>query len=112
MTVLLNKEIAQAGANTGALLAVSHADRNRSGWSEDALEIFVLYANQHPEGFLTEDVRAWAEKLGFEPPPDNRAWGHVAKRAALAGHVRSAGFRKQSSVTCHGSFKTMWRKAQ
>lgn len=110
MTTVLDHQIAEAGAQTGMAAAATHADRTQEGWSDDALGLFRLYAIQKPEGFLTEEVRAWAEKLGFTPPPDNRAWGHVAKRAAMAGYVRSAGFRKQASATCHGSPKTLWTK--
>lgn len=110
MIPVLNEKIAEIGANAGMSLAASHADRKQEKWSDDALSLFRLYAIQKPEGFLTEEVRAWAEKLGFAPPPDNRAWGHVAKRAAMAGYVRSAGFRKQASATCHGSPKTLWMR--
>lgn len=108
MITLLNDKLAEAGADAGMTVAASRADRTIAGWGDDALGLFRLYAIQKPDGFLTEEVRAWAEKLGFPPPPDNRAWGHVAKRAAMAGHVRSAGFRKQTSSTCHGSPKTLW----
>lgn len=111
MTTVLNQELANASADASMVLAASHADRVEENWSNDALELFNLYALQHPEGFLTEEVRAWAEKLGFAPPPDNRAWGHVAKRASQAGRVVAAGFRKQRSTTCHGSPKTLWRRA-
>lgn len=110
MMAVLNDKLAEIGAQVGMTLAASHADRENESWSDDALGLFRLYAIQKPDGFLTEEVRAWAEKLGFAPPPDNRAWGHVAKRAAMAGYVRSAGFRKQSSATCHGSPKTLWTK--
>lgn len=108
MIPVLNERLAELGANVGMTLAASHADRVSGNWSDDALDLFKLYAVQKPDGFLTEEVRAWAEKLGFAPPPDNRAWGHVAKRAAMDGHVRAAGFRKQTSATCHGSPKTFW----
>lgn len=111
MIAVFNDQLAELGANVGMTLAASRADRVQENWSGEALDLFRLYAVQHPDGFLTEEVRAWAEKLGFAPPPDNRAWGHVAKRACAAGHVKSFGFRKQSSATCHGSPKTVWGRA-
>lgn len=104
------QDVADALADAGMTLAASHADRTVQNWSEDAGELFRLYATLHPEGFLTEDVRKWADKLGFPTPPDNRAWGYVARRAALEGYVRSAGFRRQKSTACHGSAKTLWIK--
>lgn len=104
------QDVAEALADAGMTRAASHANRKVDHWSEEAGELFRLYATLHPEGFMTEDVRKWADKLGFPPPPDNRAWGHVAKRASIDGYVRSAGFRKQKSTACHGSPKTLWTK--
>jgi hypothetical protein len=106
---VLDETLAEVGAETGALLAASHAERQSEGWTDTAKELFELYAIQHPDGFMTEEVRAWAEKLGFEPPPDNRAWGYIAKAAAREGVVRAVGFAKQRSATCHGSPKTIWK---
>lgn len=112
MTVVLNEQLGLLGAEVGMTLAASRADREQENWTECALDLFRLYAIQKPEGFLTEEVRAWAERLGFEPPPDNRAWGHIARRAVNAGYVEPAGFKKQASATCHGSPKTLWKRRQ
>jgi len=108
---ILNADLAELGADTGMLLAASHADRESNDWSTSAQELFEMYAMQHPDGFMTEEVRVWAEKLGFHPPPDNRAWGFIAKKMAREGVVVAAGFAKQRSATCHGSPKTVWKKA-
>lgn len=109
MTTVLNQQLAEAGADAGMTVAASHADRTYSGWSDDAVEFFALFARRSGDNpFMTEEVRAWAEKLGFPPPPDSRAWGHVAKRAAISGAVRKIGYDKQRSATCHGSPKTLW----
>lgn len=108
--VVLNEDIAKAAGEVGAAVAASHANRLHDKWSEDAMGLFRLYAIQHPEGFLTEEVRRWADKLGFAAPPDNRAWGSVARRAATLGYVKSTGVRRQASTTCHGSMKTVWRQ--
>lgn len=105
----LNADLAELGADVGMTLAASHADRVREEWSSQAEELFILYAIQHPDGFMTEDVRNWAAKLGYDEPPDNRAWGYVAKKVAKAGHTYAAGFGKQRSSTCHGSPKTIWK---
>lgn len=105
----LNADLAELGADTGMLLAASKADRRSEGWSDAAKQLFELYAIQHPEGFMTEEVRIWAEKLGFDAPPDNRAWGMIAKSMAKDGVVVAIGFAKQRSATCHGSPKTVWK---
>lgn len=110
MTVVMNPDLAQQGAETGALVAASHADRQVDDWSVVALLLFKYYARMHPEGFMTEDVRAWADKIGVEPPPDNRAWGWVAKKLASEGEIYAAGYDKQKSANCHASPKTVWKR--
>lgn len=106
----LNAELAELGADAGMAVAAAHADRD-GDWSENAEKLFRMYATMHPQGFMTEEVRVWSEKLGFEPPPDNRAWGFVARRLSRDGYIKAMGFRKQVSSNCHGSPKTLWRKA-
>lgn len=103
-------QLARMGADSGALLAASKADRVIEGWSESAIQLFEMYANMHPDGFMTEEVRIWAEKLGFDAPPDNRAWGYVAQKASREGIVKSAGYAAQQSANCHRSPKTVWKK--
>lgn len=105
----LNLDIAEVGANTGMLIAASHADRVREAWTHEALSMFHLYATLHPEGFMTEEVRVWASSMGFASPPDNRAWGFIAKKHLKDGLIESAGYGKQRSTTCHGSPKTIWK---
>lgn len=107
--VVLNQDLAHQGAETGMLLAASHADDEHKQWTAMASKFFECYARMHREGFMTEDVRAWADKLGFQSPPDNRAWGYVARKAAHRGVVVAIGFGKQRSSTCHGSPKTIWK---
>lgn len=109
MNTYLNADLAEMGADAGMLIAASHADRELNNWSFSAKQLFELYALQHPEGFMTEDVRVWADKLGFDAPPDNRAWGYIAKAMAKDGVVEACGFAKQRSASCHGSPKTVWK---
>jgi hypothetical protein len=109
MNTYLNADLAEMGADAGMLIAASHADRELNNWSFSAKQLFEMYATLHPDGFMTEEVRVWAEKLGFETPPDNRAWGYIAKAMAKHGVVVASGFAKQRSSTCHGSPKTVWK---
>jgi hypothetical protein len=111
MTTTLNADLAGVGADTSMTLAASHAERVSEGWIAEAESLFRMYAQMHPQGFLTEEVRVWAGKLGFSEPPDNRAWGYVARRVAASKYVRAAGFEKQKSANCHGSPKTVWELA-
>jgi len=105
----LSREMAEEAAETGMLLAAAHADREIGNWSEEALNFFRLYSTIKPDGFLTEDARAWAEKIGLPPPPDGRAWGYIARRASREGFVRSAGYEKARSS--NNSPKVLWRAA-
>lgn len=105
----LDEKLADLGAEAGMTVAASHADREEADWSYFAEELFILYAIQHPDGFMTEEVRVWAGKLGFTAPPDSRAWGYVARKVARDGHIEAVGYAKQKSSTCHGSPKTIWK---
>lgn len=98
------EELGRAGAATAA----AHADRVAPNWTHRAYFMFATYARGHAE-FTTEDVRAYAATLGFADPPDKRAWGHVARRAASAGVVISAGYTKSKSAAVHGMKVTLWR---
>jgi hypothetical protein len=99
-------DLGEALACSGMTLAASHADREVENWTEQAAQLFSLYAAMHPEGFLTEDVRLWASKLGFPPPPDGRAWGYIARKAAVAGRIKSMGYAKAKSS--NNSPKVLW----
>lgn len=106
---VLNTDLADQGADTGMLLAASHAEREQGSWVRQATMFFKLYARMHPEGFMTEDVRTWAARFGFAEPPDNRAWGYIAKSLSKGGLIQSVGFGKQRSASCHGSPKNIWK---
>lgn len=108
---VLNADLAQQGAETGALLAASHADRETEGWVDQATVLFKLYAKMHPDGFMTEDVRVWADKFGFPHAPDQRAWGGIAHRLVRQGYIQSAGYGRQRSANCHRAPKTIWKLA-
>ena len=84
---LLDPDAARAGAEAGMLKASAHADRVSDKWTERSMELFKLYGRMRRDGFMTEDVRAWAEKLGMDQPPDNRAWGLVARRLVKIGRA-------------------------
>lgn len=109
MNVVLDPQVARQGATTGATLAAAKADRVSPNWTVEAREVFCLYARMHRDGFMTEDVRQWAQKLGMPEPPDNRAWGYVALGLSKEGVIEALGYGRQRSATCHGSPKTIWK---
>jgi len=108
---VINADLARQGAETGMLLAASHADRTIENWSDQATVLFKLYAKMHPDGFMTEDVRVWVDKFGFPHAPDQRAWGVVATRLSRQGYINSAGYGRQRSANCHRAPKTIWKLA-
>jgi hypothetical protein len=44
-------------------------------------------------------------------PPDARAWGGVFIAASKANVIRSIGYKRQESATCHCSPKNVWKRA-
>ena len=93
----------------GALAAAQHADWDSMGWTQKASVLFLDYARDVMLGqpFLTEDARAWAESKGLPPPPDNRAWGFIAKAMRESQHIAFAGYAP--AKTSNGSPKCLWR---
>ncbi len=98
-----------ARRDIGMAMAIDKADRDREGWSADALEAVRLYAAAHQgEQFLTEAVRQWCVELQFiEPAENERAWGAVMRRAAKDGLVRKVGYAPSHSSNL--SPKTLWQ---
>lgn len=99
----------QTRRDTGMALAVAKADRDREGWSEDALEAVRLFTLAHPgQQFLAEAVRHWCEDIELlDAPANERAWGAVMRRAAKDGLVRKVGYAP--SVSSNLSPKTLWQ---
>lgn len=92
-------------AQRGAALAADKADRMHNEWSSRAFEAFKTYAEAH-EAFSTEDVILASPSI--QVPPDKRAWGHVALRAAKEGICHSAGVAKSKLAHAHGRWITRW----
>lgn len=97
----------ETARDAGMERVLGSADRAEPNWSQRAFDYVVQFARKHPE-FMSEDVREHAIKDGFPDAPDARAWGPVIRRVAIAGIIRSVGFRKQASISCHRSPKTVW----
>ena len=92
----------------GAQRASDHADKVTENWSEKAWAFFTRFLRTNDD-FLMEDVRAAAE--GIVPdPPDKRAWGGIALRAAKSGLIYRSGYRPMKSKNCHANPKSVWRK--
>ena len=99
---------------TGAVLmrlgikkAVTHANVEVHGWSDQAYNYLLDYSKKHKE-FMVEDVRESSK--GIIPiPPSTRAWGGVVVRASRAGIIERKGFKNVKNVKAHCTPATLWR---
>jgi hypothetical protein len=103
---------AEQNRDKGIARAVNHAEAIMGDWFDKASVMMLLFMKQNPgKAFMAEQVRAWAEDCGMPKPPDNRAWGGVFISASKANVIRSIGYKRQESATCHCSPKNVWKKA-
>lgn len=101
---------AAARRDEGMTLAVDKANRDAPGWSDEAFLAVKRFCASMYSGklFLTEDVRAWAERGGYVSRPDNeRAWGAVMRRAAANGLIKKVGYAPARSSNL--SPKVQWQ---
>lgn len=82
---------AQEAAEIGIKRAADHADREYSGWVEEAAEALGWAATQHPAGseFTIEQLRRLTTEL--PDPPDLRSWGAATQRATRLGYITKTG---------------------
>ena len=95
----------QLALEIGHEMAERAADHAGDEWKEIAFNAFRRHAEKN-RAFLREDVR-WACP-DVPPPPDTRAWGHVALRAKREGIVRAIGYVPSTGKTAHGAVCTRW----
>lgn len=104
---VLDLDKARALRDEGMARVEAHANEEHTKWGDYAFVFLMHYARGHEE-FMIEDVRAAA--VGFVPePPDSRAWGPVAHRAAREGRIEVVRYEKQRDAKSHGSPKPVWR---
>jgi hypothetical protein len=103
---------AWAGAVNGMERAADHAERVNPGWNDAADRYFREFAILRAGAeFRTEEARTFAERDGFDLPPDKRSWGSVARRASLAKFVEKAGTTNTTLGPSHTCPKASWRLA-
>jgi hypothetical protein len=96
-------------AAEGASVAADHADDEYGFWSIYAEEYFRRFIKEKPNcTFMTEQVREFAERDGFEPPPDKRAWGSVAANMSRCGVIKKLGYSQSTIPSHHAGIKTLW----
>jgi len=100
---------AEKKRDDGIKRAADHAGKE---WTEGAFEILKQFLRGWPADnlFMGEDVRFYADRLGYSKPPHLRAWGAVLVRAAREGFILNAGSDKVKDPNGHRGFATRWRK--
>lgn len=102
----LTIEDAIARRDDGISRAAEHAgDR----WQKLARGYLMEFLAFHRGPFVAEVAREFAEALGFDHPPDGRAWGAVFQRAAREGLIRKVGYAPARSSNL--SPKVQWEAA-
>lgn len=87
----------------GLQRAKEAADHAGDEWKGAAYQAFVQYAREH-KTFTTEEVRKANPDL--PSPPDQRAWGHIAKSAERREIVEAVGFKRAQSS--NGRVSVLW----
>ena len=93
-------------------LEIGHAMAELAGnsagetWKQLAYDAFVAHAATHPE-FTTEDVRRANPDL--PTPPDNRAWGAIARRAIRDEIIELLGWTRAKNRGVHGMAINRWK---
>lgn len=106
-------DMGEAGAVAGMNRAAEAAG---SAWRarafELAAEFFAYPAKSLPGPFEILEARRYAENVGgLPPPPDSRAWGHIARKLKKFGVIKSAGVGKSSDPQQHRGYVTLWTPA-
>lgn len=86
-----------------AELAGNNAGKN---WKQLAYNAFVDHAFAH-DTFTTEDVRRANPDLPL--PPDNRAWGAIARRAVGQNIITPLGWTRAKNRNVHGRAVVHWK---
>ena len=93
----------------GMAAAVAHADRVVPSWGDKANAALRAFVAASPGvRFIAMDVRDYAEVRGLAEPPDNRAWGYIMRKAALAGLIRKVGYAASPDPARHCGIATLW----
>ncbi len=100
-----------AGAIVGMATAIAHAESVSPRWADRAGELLRRFVAERVAPFSSPDLRAYADRIGFERPPTNWAWGGVINSAARNGLIKKCGGENYGNETMHTRVVTLWRPA-
>jgi hypothetical protein len=96
--------------DAGIQQAVDHANEDSWYWSQKAYEKLLLFIENHPEPFLAEQARDYAERSGLEIPPSLRSWGSIIVKAVKEGKIIRVGYSQVSNAKAHRANSSLWKK--
>lgn len=106
---MITQQQSEAARDRGMELSEANANRAKARWSEDAEAAVLQFCKMRDgEGFLTEEVRAFAEEMDLVDTPKNqKAWGGVMRRCAANGIIQKVGYAP--SLSSNLSPKVLWK---
>lgn len=110
---LFSQSTGESLAVAGMTLAKESADNNVPGWSDRCWQLFWHWLNRKPPyyQFMLEQFRAYVYKMDLiEPPPSERAFAFLTKRALkkdLIGFVKTD---KVKNRKAHSANANVWFK--
>lgn len=104
-------ELADLLKEDGIERSLNHANQESPNWSDRALTLLKEFLTYCSTPFMTENFRAYAQKMGLEEPPSKRAFGGVITKAKGLGWIKSVGLGPVSNPTAHRAFASIWEKA-
>lgn len=106
---VLDQEKGRLEQEAGIKRAEVSANNKSPEWIDRAYEHFKKWLAGKPDGhlFMMEEARG---DLPIEPPPSNRSYGGIIKRAQSAKLIKSVGLKPVSNVKAHACFATQWMK--
>lgn len=96
---------ARAARDEGIQRSANKAARAAETWPEDAYNFLCRYARTH-ERFISEELTACADRMGYGAPTSSKAWGAIFQRASREGIIRRDGYGV--SLRRHCSPSPMW----
>ncbi|NII73232.1 hypothetical protein FHW84_001801 [Dyella sp. SG562] len=103
---VLDFTAARADRDAGMSRAHDAAARRDEDWPDAAYGFLVRYARTH-EQFISEELTAMADRMGYSSPADPRAWGAIFQRAARNNIIQRIGYGV--SQRRHLSPTPLWR---
>lgn len=97
------------GRDKGIKAALDNANRVDPGWGDKVYNLLKDFIKVYSGPFQFEDFRMSISGLIAEPP-NKRAYGAIAARAAREGLITRVGYAPVKNVDAHRAFATVWKR--